>query len=269
MKNKQDRMLYIKLFILIVAVAALVSTTYKIFLLVKDRSFRFDTFNVMVMGEDVHVVGINTQKKQVGILEFNGARNSFSRKDILSASITVGVPLDGIIISIRPENLVDRNRDFPTFIQTLSFLLEDEKYVFHDINKFDLVKLYFISRLISWEEKNYEAAQDQLEIDSKIGEKFYDSIIFNEKTSIEVINSTDINGLGGRFGFILSNLGMNVISIRDGVDKKTQILANNLGVITLRRIEDLLKLKAKKEGDAGIADVTVNLGKDILEKVEE
>jgi hypothetical protein len=222
----------------------------------------------MLIGENAHITGFNTQRKQVHILEFKDARDKFSRKENLSASIASGVVLDGIIISIKPQDLIDSKGDFPTFSQTLSFFLEDEKYIFRDVNKFDLVKLFIVSKLTNWEEKNYKSVQSQSDGDLEIEEEFYDSGIFNEKTSIEIVNSTDINGLGGRFGLILSNLGMNVISVRDGGGEKTQILTNSIHTKTLKRIEDLLEMKAQKTESVGVSDITINLGKDFIGKVE-
>ena len=133
--------------------------------------------------------------------------------------------------------------------------------MFYNINKFDLVKLYVVSRLTVWEDKSYDTIRDISQDFSR--EKFYDSEIFNEKTSLEIINSTKINGLGSRIGFILSNLGANVISIKDGEDKKTQVLAKDLNSKTLKRIEKLFELKAQKDDNARVADITLNLGEDL------
>lgn len=260
MKKKSDNASYIKVFILIVLFSALVSLTYKVFLLVKNRSFRFSTYNIMLVGHDAHLVGFNTQKKQIYTLEVKDGREVFSSNKPLASSVISGVPLDGMIISIKPENLIDSKDDFPTFSQTLSFLLEDEKYVFYNVNRFDLVKLYVVSRLTAWKDRGYDNIQN-LSQDS--GGKFYDSEIFNEKTSIEIINSTEINGLGSRIGVVLLNLGANVISIKDGEEGKTQILAKDYNLKTLKRVERLFELKAQKSESTGIADITINLGKDI------
>jgi len=261
MKEKSDNASYIKAFILIVLFSALASLTYKMFLLVKNRSFRFNTYNIILVGRDAHLAGFNTFKKQIYTLEVKDGREVFSSNKPLASSIISGVPLDGMIISIKSENLTGSKNDFPTFGQTLSFLLEDEKYVFYNINKFDLVKLYIVSRLTAWEDKSYDSIRDILQDFSR--EKFYDSEIFNEKTSLEIINSTKINGLGSRVGFTLSNLGANVISIKDGEDEKTQVLARDLNLKTLKRIEKLFGLKAQKSESSGIADIIINLGKDI------
>jgi len=229
----------------------------------------------MLVGRDVHIVGFNIPKKQIHVLEFSRARDLFSRKKTLSASLASGVPLDGMIISIQVANIIDSKNDIPTFAQTLSFLLEDEKYVFYGVNKFDLIKLYIVSELTSWEDKSFDIIQnltqdfseDQV-LASKIGEKFRDSEIFNEKTSIEIVNSTEIDGLGGRLGFILSNIGANVISIKDGEESETKIEAKKYDIKILRRIERLVELKAQKEDNTGIADVTINLGKDLQQIVK-
>ena len=261
MKKKSDNASYIKVFIVIVLFSALVSLTYKVFLLVKNRSFRFNTYNIILVGRDAHLEGFNIFKKQIYTLELKDGREVFSSNKPLASSVISGVPLDGMIISIKGVNLTDLKNEFPTFGQTLSFLLEDEKYVFYNINKFDLVKLYVVSRLTVWEDKSYDTIRDISQDFSR--EKFYDSEIFNEKTSLEIINSTKINGLGSRIGFILSNLGANVISIKDGEDKKTQVLAKDLNSKTLKRIEKLFELKAQKDDNARVADITLNLGEDL------
>lgn len=267
MKKKSDSTSYIKLFILVVLFAAFISISYKAFLLVKNRSFRFSTYNIMLVGRSAHLVGFNTFKKQIYTLEVKDGREIFSSKKPLTSSIISGVPLDGMIVSIKRENLTDSKNEFPTFGRTLSFLLEDEKYVFYNINKFDLVKLYVVSRLTAWEDKSYDSIRDLSQDFSR--EKFYDSGIFNEKTSVEIVNSTGIDGLGARVGFMLANIGVNVISIKGGEEPKTQIIAKDHNLKTLERMERLFALKAQKAENTGIADIIINLGKDKIKEIGE
>ena len=261
MKKKSDNTSYIKLFILIVLFAAFISISYKAFLLVKNRSFRFSTYNIMLVGRDAHLAGFNTQKKQTHVLVFNNDRERFSGNNILASSIIAGVPLDGIVISINGKNLTDSKTHFPSLKQTLSLILEDEKYVFYNVNKFDLIKLYFVSKLTSWEDKSYVNVNNIVQ--DFLREKFYDSEIFNEKTSLEVVNSTGIDGLGARVGFMLANIGVNVISLKGGEEPKTQIIAKDHNLKTLERIERVFELKAQKSENTGIADIIINLGKDV------
>lgn len=267
MKKKSDNAPYLKLFILIVLISAFISITYKVFLLVKDRSFRFSTYNIMLVGRDTHIAGFNTQKKQIRVLEFKDSREVFSGNRPLESSIISGIPLDGKVISIKAENFVNSKNDFPAFGQTLSFLLEDEKYVFYNVNKFDLIKLYFVSKLTAWEDQSFDTIRNLSQDFPK--EEFYDSEIFNEKISVEIINSTKINGLGGRVGSVLLNLGANVVSIKDGEEPKTQIISKDLNLKTLKRIEKLFDLKATKTESPGIAEITINLGKDSFKEIGE
>ena len=58
-------------------------------------------------------------------------------------------------------------------------------------------------------------------------------------------------------------MGEKVIYIKDGEDKKTQVLAKDLNSKTLKRIEKLFELKAQKDDNARVADITLNLGEDL------
>jgi hypothetical protein len=253
MKTRKDNvsLWLIKLFLTIVLIAAVISIAYKAFLLVQNRSFKFSTYNIMIIGKNADVLGFNTRTQDIQILEYKDAREDFMRLNTLTASIKSGAPLDGMIISVIPKNFQVEDK-FPTLGQTISFLFEDEKYVFHNVNKFDLAKLYLVSLLTDWERQKAETPQG----------KFYDTDIFNEKTSIEIVNSTKINGLGARVSAVLSNMGANVISLKDGEETKTQIFAKDKDKKTLRRIEGIFELAAQKSENPEIADIIINLGKD-------
>ena len=101
-------------------------------------------------------------------------------------------------------------------------------------------------------------------MDSKKAEEFRDSEIFNEKVTLEIVNSTGVDGLGSKVGFLLSNLGVNVISIRNGEANNTKISVKGKGSQTLGRIEKLFKVKAQADETNSIADITINIGKDSL-----
>jgi LytR cell envelope-related transcriptional attenuator len=91
-----------------------------------------------------------------------------------------------------------------------------------------------------------------------------DQEIATENVSIQIINATNVSGLGQRLGRVLTNLGANVIDISNAqkYQKKTTITYFGNESYTLDRIQKLLDAPINKTDKQPIADIIVTIGKD-------
>jgi LytR cell envelope-related transcriptional attenuator len=94
-----------------------------------------------------------------------------------------------------------------------------------------------------------------------------DQELATENISIQIINATNISGLGQRLARLLTNLGANVIDISNAQEnqKKTTIAYFGNESYTLDRIQKLLNVPVSKLNKQPIADIVITIGKDRVE----
>jgi LytR cell envelope-related transcriptional attenuator len=85
-----------------------------------------------------------------------------------------------------------------------------------------------------------------------------------ENISIQIINATNVSGLGQRLARVLTNLGANVIDISNAQNnqKKTTIAYYGNKSYTLNRIQKLLDDPVNKLYKQPIADIVITIGAD-------
>ncbi len=99
---------------------------------------------------------------------------------------------------------------------------------------------------------------------NEIAVKLNDSKIVEGNFAVEVINESGVDGLGFVFKNILSNLGVNIVTVgssQESRDKST-IQASKGGELLVERVEDFLRTEVEKNKDIGSVDVKVILGRD-------
>lgn len=275
MQKETQSLIYIKLFLIIVLTAALISLSYKIFLVFKNNSFKYRTFNVLFLDKDAYLVHLDTKDKKLGIFKFPGKRNLFLNKSNLFLSLLLGVPVEGVIIAKDPSEFFDLEKNFFPVKTTLHAISSANRFENKDVNQFDILKIYLYSVFISKNERVFHEIKDiksnfkennQLK---DFGNLFQDNDIFNEKISAEVINSTGIDGVGGRVSDILKSAGFNVISVESGDHKKSIIIDRvSSKNVSVPRLKKTFNMETKKINEAGASDITIILGQDILKSLK-
>lgn len=264
MKKDSHSLLYIKIFLSCVLIAGFLSVSYKIFILVKDSSFKYDSFNLLVVGKKAQLVHFDSDKKKMAIIDLISPEQTFNNKHKISSSLVVGIPIDGKIIYSLKDN------DFLSIKNVLPIILTPQKYKLEGINQFDILKLSAFSYLVSKSDKSFEkidlGGQEKV-AGSKFLSVFRDPEILNEKLSIEIINSTDIDGLGGKITTILENASYNIISISTGTHQESRIITQRKESVTVKRLQSFFGIEVVKARDQGIADVSVILGRDLVKNL--
>lgn len=253
MSNRHN-LIYIKLFLLAVLLAGLLSLSYKTFILARDSSFKYDTFNLLVIKKEPVLFHIDTKNKKMVVRKFvHTDPKSLGRSRIEQTSF-LGVLIDGTIVLESENKLLSIESNFLSEKYAIG-LITNKKIKLDNINAFDVIKIYLYSRFISKNNRDYGQGISQ--------EVFPDPSIFREKVSVQVVNASGINGLGSKIGTALRNVGYNVVSIKTEDKRKSQLLSSEDCSISCKRLENAFSLTSEK-GTTNIADITLILGLDIF-----
>ncbi len=266
-KKESHSLLYIKIFLLAVLIAAFASTSYKLFLLIKESSFKHDSFNLLIEGKNSYLVHLEKREKKMSIIDFMRLGRIFNNKNRIEASLTVNIPIDGKI-SYDAQN---KEELLPPAKLVPGVFLSSERYKFENINQFDLLKFIFFSSLVRGADRVYldiNSGGDTGISSQELFDSFGDREIINEKVSIEIINATDIDGLGAKISQILKNSGYNVIAISTGKGKKTAVITKKRGSATVKKLSNFFNTRAVEGERSGIADVSLIIGQDFAKNFD-
>jgi hypothetical protein len=99
---------------------------------------------------------------------------------------------------------------------------------------------------------------------SLITQTLTDTDIASESVSIQIINATNISGVGQRLGKVLTNMGANVVDVSSAqtMQKKTTIAYYGEQSYTLGRLQKILAVKATKLTRQPIANIVITIGTD-------
>lgn len=244
-KRESQNLIYIKIFLVVLAFAAFISIAYKFFLLVQNSTFKHDSFNLLLVSDNVSLYHLDRRKNELLIKDLGGKAEAIKNKNKISTSLALGVPLDGKIVIEDGQGRLSVREIFP-------LLFTPGKYDLDGLNELDIIKFLILSSI---------TAENKSSLDY-----FRDAEIINEKISIEIINSTEIDGLGGTILEMLKGAGYNVISVSTEQGQKSQITARKKGV-SVQKLTKLFGLPVIEVSDSGIADVSIILGKDFIKNL--
>lgn len=216
-KEKIRTLSYLKIFILICLVVVILGMLFHLFVSYQNRAFTGNSFNILIMSDKyVGVVGIDDNEKRLSAVAVTDNLSEVKKENIMLQSVNFGIPIDSYIVF--PKGNVPNNPDKNFFsFENIRDINTNMKIKTKNISFFDWIKLFFIVKEINSENitiKTYKKLSDlQAIFPNEKTEFFRDSLLNNEKMSMQIINGTRINGLGGRIGEMYSRFGFNVVSI--------------------------------------------------------
>lgn len=183
-------------------------------------------------------------------------------KDVFAVGKTLGIFVDG---SISPPKSFQLSQNDPK--GTIFKILLHPTVKKNNINEIDLLRLYlFINRIppkdFSYESiKNIKAENDA---DMIIAELFLDPAIIEENKSIEIINGTEISGMGKRLERLIKHAGGNVVSVTNSqtIERETKIYYHQETSYTLEKLQRILSAPIISRENRTIADITIIIGID-------
>ncbi|MEX2012913.1 MAG: LytR C-terminal domain-containing protein [Candidatus Levyibacteriota bacterium] len=208
----------------------------------------------VVSGKETAFLSISPKEKEIAYLRITGAKDM---QDVLP------FPSEGeITASFLPSSKI------PDFFRSLLGSKENET----NLTVIDIARLYFTSKSVSPENvtvKNVSATEAA--DDKEIGSLFLDRGIVAEDKRVEVVNATGVYGVGNSVAKMLTNLGANVIfvSTADKDEKESVIYFHSEKGYTVNRLIRILGFKTLKREGESISDITVRIGQDSIESIDQ
>ena len=160
----------------------------------------------------------------------------------------------------------------------------------------DLARLAYLSRNIPGNRIKFQSVSEQLlegEIDRMSSLLFSDSVIGKENITIQIINGTDMSGLGNRLARFITNMGGSVVAISTSkqAESHSRIVHRNKNSYSLRKLSAALGFEVvavpvptptlsigvspillegggessiEKKEDTYISDIIITIGKDSI-----
>lgn len=262
MESKSQSFKMLAVFLIVVLIGVIISITYKSVSLFSKSIFSNKTISVILLDKDARIVNLDKNKISVDIIYLPDAGKNYKKESSMTTSVKLGVPIEGKIIAKNPGEFEKFNTDLVSFSQVAKGFLGGE-YEYKNMNAADLLKIYLFLKKVPSEDIDLVKvkAGEVSSLDTE--DMFIDSDIFNQKVSLEVVNAAGITGFGGKVSGFLKKLGYNVVSIKNGDEQKLEIRANDLESSSVKRLEQLFGVEARKNSSTAIADITLILGTDI------
>jgi len=258
-KLESEPLLYVRIFILVIIIAAFISFVWRAVTLISSSSFKGSSYNALVIGKDIWVVHVDPTGKKMSIIQFTGGGRVFlQNKSIPVQSAALGVLVDGSVIAGPKFQYKDPGD-----------LFLKPGFKFNNINAFDVMKMMFYSKTIPPDGKSsikQKFSEQNLFSNDILLKLFGDEKLLTEGKSVEVINSTDIDGMANEYGTALKSIGFNVVKYDSTNGKSSSIAAQDVNSASVLRLSRALKIPIYQSPASSVADITLVLGKDILER---
>lgn len=271
MKNKKvknNNILYLKVFFLIFFVTLFISIILKTVFLVRTSKLAQQNFSVLVVGKDSAIYRINTYSVKIGIITIKNAPSEKLKTNLLS-SILLYTPIDAII---RDEKNKQKEKYFSP-ANIFSILSGKREAKLTGMNSFDLLKVGYLFQRISNDNItmlniNHKDIAKNKSMPQNFFEILKDESIINRKISVEVVNATDIDGLGARVASVLTSVGYNVISIKSSdTYKKSEITYSLIPKEYASSLSRTFGIPYKIDNLQSLTDIKIVLSKDESTKV--
>lgn len=243
------------LFLALVLGLIIVSVLFKFLMIVKASGFDGShNFIVSFVGEDkTQIVSFSPQSKTLSILNIDSKYNHNDLARFLE------IPIDGTIVSQSPNR---NNISSTLFKSAFSFGAS-----LKNLTILDAFRLFLFCKTIPQNniyERQLSPESNDTQKSTVISLSLTDAAIYQENQIIQVINASDVYGLGTRLATLITNIGGNVIlvSTSDKTIQASNIVYYGKESYTVKKISNYLGISAQQSDKRGVADVIITIGKD-------
>lgn len=246
------------LFVMIVLGLIVISAFFKFLLIVKNS--RFDSshnFIVSFVGKNkVEVVSFSPQNRTLSILDFDSKYNH------INITKSFGIPIDGTIISQDPNS----SNISSILLGSVTSLGQPLK----NLTVLDAFRLFLFCKTIPQNkifDRQLSSELNDTQKSTVITLSLTDPSIYQENQTIQVINASNIYGLGTKLAMLITNIGGNVVlvSTSDEVIQDSKIVYYGKQSYTVKKISNYLGILPQQSSQRGVADVIITIGKDKAE----
>lgn len=257
-KAKKNNLELAGIFVAVVLGLIFLSFVVKFIFIIKDSKFDGNhKFNVLFVGKNQKdLVSFTPQSRSISILKIENPNVELSKK--------LDVPIDGTIIL--KEDLNIKNLSTTLFKSEFPLGQRVDK-----LTPLDLLRLALFSRTVSSDAiytRVFSESLSDAQINTILSLTFTDPAIYEENLSIEIVNATQVNGLGAKLALLVTNIGGNpiLVSNSNNPEEKSKLVYYGKETYTVDRLSSYFNLVKEKTDKQGIADVIIIIGKDIGDK---
>ncbi|MDO8583000.1 MAG: LytR C-terminal domain-containing protein [bacterium] len=259
MKQKQSALSNTRIaifFFILLAFFVAISILFKLILVVKAGQFDdARRFNLTISNnKDSRAISLSPQTQKIAVLKLD--KNIKSEK----AGKFLEIPIDGYINS----NILNTNQKLSSlFLQAII----NYENLQTNLTIIDLLKIAFFAKTVPESSINIKTIPQSLsatDIDKIVGRLVSDELIEKDNQTIQIINATDVGGLGNRLARLITNIGGDVIIVAtsDKSQKESTISYIDKKTYTVKRLNKILGYEIIQAGNSVIADVTITIGED-------
>ena len=233
-------------FVVLVGGVIFLSLILRIFFLLKESKFDGSshfTLQLSEQGGRVQYISFSPQNSSIGILTFK------------NTSFPLEIPIDAKTSSTSEIE----SKNLKPFFLKMMFDFRNQK----EVNFIDFFRFFIFSQTIkenAISQVLISQYSDKAKVDSITSTFFVDPRIQEEKLNIEVINATEVYGLGNKLANLISNTGANVVLVSTGDLKKVSLIEYSEPSYTVEKLSKILKFKKIKTSKKSLADVTLIIG---------
>lgn len=258
-RNSEQRSIRLAfLFFIFVVVFIVISLVFRLGILIANSKFdSANRFTVKVVsGKDIMILSFAPRSQSIHKLEISRVPKRLNINKFLA------IPIDGTI----EVSFDTKERKMSELMK--SFLLNYGSLK-TDINIIDILRLYLFEDTVPKHyvlEEMISTSLSSREIDKIIARLFKDEVIGRENAIIEVVNTTNVVGLGARLARLVSNMGGNVgiVKSSDKTKKKSTISYFGKKNYTVEKLEKILGYSTNQMTTKTIADIVILIGMDSI-----
>lgn len=242
------------LFIVIVLGLILISGLFKLLLIIKESKFDGShNFIVSFVEKNrTQVVSFSPQSRTISILDIESKYNNALAK-------TLEVPIDGIInLQTSDEN----NISSALLKSAFSFGSSLKK-----ITILDAFRLFLFYKTVPQNniyKRQLSSDLNDAQKSTVISLSMTDTAVYQENQAIQVINASDVPGIGSRLATLVTNIGGNVVlvSTLDKTVQNSKIVYFGKESYTVKKMSSYLGISPENSTQRGVADVIITIGTD-------
>lgn len=243
-------------FVSFVCAIILVSIVLKtISVLAQSKFDGSNRFTISVSNDkNLEVVSFSPNKHSISIL-----RIEEENKD-LKLGRFLKIPIDGFVRA----SFLKTDKDVASLMSSVFFGFKDIKT---NLNFVDILRLILASRTTPANNLlvyNIASSMEEQKVYKIVEKLFKDDEIEKENQTVEIINTTQVLGLGGRLARFITNMGGNVIQVstENKLEKNSYVLYTGRKTYTVKRLNEVLGFKLVQMDKKFIADIRIVLGED-------
>jgi len=256
-KNKDPRSSIRLAFVFFIFVVFLVaiSLIFRVSVLIANSKYDSNSrFTIKVeSGKDLMILSFAPSSQSISKLKI------FNAKD-LNIKKFLAIPIEGFVattLNINEGEISDLMQRF-----LLNYSRQQT-----DLTIIDMLKLYLFAQTIPKHnilERSISTLLPMADVDRIVALLFKDELIERERAEIEVVNTTDTAGLGGRLARVISNMGGNVVIVKSSDKTKSESAISYFGKknYTVEKLEKILGYQSRQMETKTIADIVIMIGAD-------